>query len=292
MKILVVGGGGMLGHKLVQTFSGVFDIYTTVRRSKEEYSRYNIFDRATICEAIDVENILGLEAVVNRVRPDVVVNAVGLIKQVPETRDIVKTIWINSVFPHQLGQITANAGARLICISTDCVFTGERGNYSEHDRPDAIDIYGTTKRLGEVMGPNCLTLRTSIIGRELGSSHSLVEWFLGCAGQSVKGYTRAIFSGLPTPAIADLLVRLINDHSDLSGIYHVSADPISKYDLLLLLRDAYGLAVNVEPSEAVAIDRSLDSTRFRNATGINIPSMTDMIGQMANDPTPYGNWRK
>ncbi len=291
MKILVVGGGGMLGHKFVQVFSREFDVFTTVRVPRETYAKFGIFNEAKTFDNIDVENISGIDAIFQKIQPDVVVNAVGLIKQLPNSANVVETLNVNSIFPHRLDELAAKYGSRLICISTDCVFSGEKGNYTERDAPDALDLYGMSKNLGEVRAGACLTIRTSIIGRELLTEHSLVEWFLGQAGGTVKGYADAIFSGFSTLELAEILAKVIRDHPELSGVYHVASDPITKYDLLRLIKSAYGIEIEIEPSDKVKIDRSLDATRFRKATGILPGSLPDMVERMANDPIPYEKWR-
>ncbi len=291
MKVLVIGGGGMLGHKLIQVFSREFDVFTTLRDNLAVYARFGIFDASKTFEKVEIENIAGIDAIFEKVRPDVAVNAVGLIKQLPNSKNVVETLNVNSIFPHRLVEVAAKYSTRLICISTDCVFSGEKGNYTEEDVPDALDLYGMSKNLGEVKSDGCLTIRTSIIGRELLTQHSLVEWFLGQAGDSVNGYTEAIFSGFSTLKLAEILVKVIRDHPALAGVYHVSSDPITKFDLLRLIRSAYNLEVEVEPSDKVKIDRSLDSQRFREATGISPAGLPEMVEQMAKDPTPYEKWR-
>ncbi|MBP9664969.1 MAG: sugar nucleotide-binding protein, partial [Pyrinomonadaceae bacterium] len=174
-----------------------------------------------------------------------------------------------------------------ISVSTDCVFSGRKGNYSESDEPDARDLYGLSKLLGEVKAGNCLTLRTSMIGRELNSQNSLVEWFLSNRGGRVDGWTKAIYSGFPTLELAKIIGDIIEFSPDLRGMYHVSSDPVSKFDLLQLLDDAYGARVEITPSEKVVIDRSLDSTVFREITGYAPPTWAEMVAAMAADPTPY-----
>ncbi len=291
MKVLVVGGGGMLGHKLVQIFGRDFDVFTTLRGQIGDYDRFGIFDPAKTFDGIDIENITGIEAIFEKIRPDVVVNAVGLIKQLPNSANIVETLNVNSIFPHRLAQITSKYGSRLICISTDCVFNGKKGNYTEQDVPDALDLYGISKRLGEITSDRCLTIRTSIIGRELKTKHSLVEWFLANDGRTIKGYTNAIFSGFPTLALAEILASVIRDHPGLTGLYNVSSDPITKYDLLQLFKTAYNVDIEIEPSDEVKIDRSLNSSRFRDATGISPAGLPEMVERMASDPTRYNKWR-
>lgn len=291
MKVLVLGGGGMLGHKLVHRWQDMFETWTTVRGRFADYERFGIFDRERTIDSLSVTDTASLEEVVGQVRPDVIFNAVGIVKQVPNAKNTVTTLLINSVLPHQLADIAQKFDARLIQISTDCVFEGTRGNYTEDDRPDATDLYGRSKNLGEVTGKNCLTLRTSIIGRELTTSHGLVEWFLSNRGKTVKGYANAIFSGFPTVVLADIISNLITNYRELSGLYHVSSDPINKFDLLSLLKTSYKVNIEVERYDDFHIDRSLNSARFRKATGFEPTPWAEMIDTMACDPTPYDDWR-
>ena len=229
---------------------------------------------------------------IERVEPQVVVNCVGIVKQLAAARDPIASITINSLFPHRLARLCRDAGCRLIHMSTDCVFSGRKGAYTEDDLPDPEDLYGRSKLLGEVAEEGALTIRSSIIGRELASSNGLVEWFLAQAGKSVRGYRRAVYSGFTTLAMARIISEIIADQPALSGVWHVSSDPLSKYDLLLLVRQAYGVEVEVVPDDEVALDRSLDSSRFRAAAGFVPPSWPEMIREMAADPTPYDVWRR
>ena len=198
MRILIFGGAGMLGHKLTQTLGRDFDAWTTLRGPFEAVRRYKLFDEARTIEDIQVDDERRIRQVIEMVRPEVVINAVGIIKQLPTSKDVITTLNVNSIFPNRLAQLSQEYAFRLICISTDCVFNGTKGNYSEVDIPDAADLYGKSKSLGEVTGGNCLTIRSSIIGRELGTSHSLVEWFIGNRGKRVKGFAGAVYSGFPT----------------------------------------------------------------------------------------------
>lgn len=291
MKVLVLGGSGMLGHKLVQRWQDDFDVWTTLRRDFADYEHLGIFDRDRTVDSLSVLDTPRLEGVIREVRPDVIFNAIGIVKQVPSARNAVTTIEINSLLPHQLSDIASRVGSRLIQISTDCVFDGSRGMYSEENRPDATDLYGKSKYLGEVSGDNCLTLRTSIIGRELFTSHSLLEWILSNRGKTVDGYVNAVFSGFPTVVLADIISTLIIDHPGLSGVYHVSSDPINKYDLLNLINRSYRLEMEISRFEDFRIDRSLDSTKLRNLTGFQPERWQTMIERMAADKTPYEDWR-
>lgn len=289
MKILVFGGSGMLGHKLVQKLSDKFDVWTTIRNSLQVYEKFNLFDKERIIDNLNVEEFHSVKKVVSNIKPQVIINAVGVIKQIPTSKNVVKTLWINSIFPHQLAETALENQARLITISTDCVFNGEKGNYSELDLPDAFDIYGKSKHLGEILAENCLTLRTSIIGRELTTEHSLVEWFLSNRGSRVKGYSEAIYTGFPTVILAEILADLIDMYPDLNGLYHVSSNPINKFNLLQLINEAYNAKIEIERFEEFKIDRSLDSSRFREATGFEPLDWTRMIEIMANDNALYQN---
>ena len=292
MKVLVIGGHGMLGHKLVQQFRDKFDVWTTVRRSSLDYTRYGFLPSEKTIGSVEVEHPRDMHKVMEMVAPDVVINAVGIIKQLPSSKDVIRTLEINSIFPHRLSELSREFGFRLICVSTDCVFNGESGNYTEDSVPDAYDLYGKSKHLGEVTFENCLTLRTSIIGRELDTHHSLVDWFLSNRGKTVKGYVNAIYSGFPTIVFADIIASLITDRPSLHGLYHVSSEPINKLDLLQLIKKHYLADIGIEAFEDFRIDRSLDSTRFRNATGFKPMDWETMIEKMAADPTPYEKWKK
>ena len=292
MKVLIIGAGGMLGHKLAQVFSGKFEVFATLRSEFSRYEYLDIFNRKQTFENVDIEDIEKIEEIVKITKPDVIINAVGIIKQIPTANNVVKTLKINSIFPHQLAEIAKASGSRLICISTDCVFSGKKGNYSEADVSDAEDLYGKSKNLGEVTAENCLTIRTSIIGREIGTKHSLLEWFLSNHGKVVKGYKNAIFSGFPTIILAEILADLIENHKDLRGLYHVSSAPINKFDLLNLIKENYAANIEIKAEEDFVIDRSLNSAKFRTATGFEPQSWEKMIEKMANDSTNYADWRK
>lgn len=288
-RLLILGGGGMLGHKLWQLALPRFETKATVR-SAARFRGYG-FPAESILAPVDVNDFNQVVRAVAAAKPDVIVNCIGVVKQLAAAKDPLTSIALNSLLPHQLAELAAAAGARLIHISTDCVFSGRKGMYTEADQPDAEDLYGRSKLLGEVDRDGALTLRTSIIGRELTSANGLVEWFLSRRGQAAKGFAKAVFSGFPTQALAKIIFDVIEHHPALSGVYQVSAAPIDKYELLLMLDRAFDAHVDVQRDEAVVIDRSLDSTRFRTATGFVPPSWDAMIAELAADPTPYDQWR-
>lgn len=291
MKVLIFGGSGMLGHKLFQVLGEHFDVFFTLRGGFDSVARFGFLPQVKCIENVDVTSIELVRDVIEGLRPDVVINAVGVIKQKPSASDVITTLETNSIFPQRLASLTAELKFRLITVSTDCVFSGSKGMYSEQDVPNALDLYGQSKHWGEVSGENCLTLRTSIIGRELSSGHSLVEWFLGNENQAVKGFRKAIYSGFPTIVFADIIKRLITEFPELHGLFHVSSEPINKFDLLELVREAYGRNIAIEPDDRFVIDRSLDSSLFRSLTGFKPLSWPEMVTLMANDVTPYAKWK-
>jgi dTDP-4-dehydrorhamnose reductase len=292
MKVLIIGGTGMLGHKLVQSLGSTFEVWATIRRDFLQVKRFDFYCRNRTLDNVNLAQEEDLRRAIDRAQPDIVINAAGIIKQLPSATDVITTLSINAILPHRLSQLSAEYGFRLICISTDCVFSGKKGGYTEDDQADASDLYGRSKNLGEVVGEKALSLRTSIIGRELETSNGLVEWFLNNRGGKVKGYSNVIYSGFPTIVFADIISNLLIGHPDLSGIYHVSSAPINKFDLLNLINKHYKSEIKVERDNELNLDRTLDSTRFRDETGFKPVSWDEMIRRMAIDPTPYNEWRK
>jgi dTDP-4-dehydrorhamnose reductase len=289
MRLLILGGAGMLGHKLWQSAAGTIDTWATVRDERALTHRPPL-DPARLVPGVQADQFDTVVRAFASIRPDVAVSCIGVVKQRGEARDPLVSLTVNSLFPHRLAALCSAAGTRLIHISTDCVFAGRTGGYRESDEPDASDLYGRTKQLGEVSGPGALTLRTSIVGRELVTSQGLVEWFLAQRTRA-PGFTKAVFSGLTTIELSRVILRVIASHPGLEGLYHVASKPITKYDLLVLLNREYGRGLTIEPDESVRIDRSLDGTRFRDATGYTAPDWPAMIAGMAADETPYDRWR-
>ena len=279
-NILVLGASGMLGNAVLRVFSESdgFDVLGTVR-SNRALKLLPPSVQQRLISGVDVENVDSLLAVFGQVKPDVVINCIGLVKQLSEAGNPLSAIPINSLLPHRLARVCALSDSRLVHMSTDCVFAGVKGMYSEEDIPDATDLYGRSKLLGEVDYPNAITLRTSIIGHELEGARSLVGWFLSQSG-AVRGFKKALFSGLPTVEVARLIRDFVLPNAQLRGLYHVSADPISKYDLLRLVADAYGKAVDIQADESFVINRSLDSSRFRAITGFQPKPWDDLVQSM------------
>jgi dTDP-4-dehydrorhamnose reductase len=254
--------------------------------------RYELLEPGRIVPGVDVLDFQSVIRAFASVKPDAVINCIGIIKQLPTASDPVLNLTVNSLLPHRLQQLCLASRARLVHFSTDCVFNGRKGMYTEDDPSDAEDLYGRSKFLGETAGPGAVTIRSSVIGRELSTASGLVEWFLAQRGRQVQGYTRAIYSGFTTRAMARIVRLLLTDQRDLCGTVQVSSTPINKHDLLVLLRAAYGASVEIVPDDRVGIDRSLDSARFRALTGVQPPTWAEMIREMAADPTPYEQWRR
>ena len=280
----------MLGHRVWRELHESMDAFAVVRRPYGNYARLGWFEAGRVIDGVDVASDDALERAFDVAKPDVVINAVGIVKQRQDASDAVQSISVNSLLPHRLAAICGNSGARLIHLSTDCVYSGTRGSYSEADVPDARDLYGRSKLLGEVDGEGCLTIRTSMVGREIGSSRGLIEWFLSRRGETVKGFTRARFSGLTTAELSRVIRRVVQEHSGLRGVWHVAGEQISKYDLLAMVNQALGLGTTIVADDALVCDRTLDSSRFMHATGYRPPSWAAMIAELAADPTPYDEW--
>ena len=291
MKVLILGSAGMLGHKLYQVLTPNFDVTGTIRGPYSDISKYGFFQQSRIVPDTDAQDISRVEKVIKETSPDVAVNSIGIIKPLEKKSGELLNIWINSLFPHQLYKICQAGGIRLIHISTDCVFSGKKGNYREDDPSDAEDIYGKTKYLGEVNGAGALTIRTSLIGRELASTNNLLEWFLANQGGKVQGYSNAIFIGFPTLHLSRIITDIITHHQNLSGVYHVSSEPISKFKLLTLINRAMGLNITIEEYPDFHCDRSLDSTLYRKETGFTPPSWEKMVNELAQDAKQYLKWR-
>lgn len=280
VKVLIIGASGMIGSTMLRVLSekNDWEIFATVRDGGvKRFFSAQIGER--LIAGVDVEYQDSLPKVLSRVRPDVVVNCAGLTKHKPEAEDPLVSIPINTLMPHRLAGLCQLVGARLIHVSTDCVFSGERGGYLESDFADAQDVYGKSKVLGEVVYPNAITLRTSTIGHELQTKYGLLDWFLSQERQC-KGYTRAIFSGLPTVVFAQVVRDVVIPHTALSGLYHVAAKPIAKSDLLRLIAEVYGKSIDIVPDDKLVIDRSLDAMRFQSATGYVAPEWSDLIKLM------------
>lgn len=292
--IAVLGATGMLGHKVFQRLTAAMEGVTGLARGDrmtDPISAIPLLAGPDVVWNVNVEDLPALGRRLEELKPRVLVNCVGIVKQRWEAKVAVPSILVNSLLPHWLAERVRLWGGRVIHFSTDCVFNGRKGLYTEADLPDAEDLYGRTKALGEVAAENALTLRTSIIGRELRGRRSLIEWFLSQRGGRIRGYRRVIYSGVTTSTMAALVESLIRDHPDFSGLHHVTAEPISKLELLQLANEAFGAGIEIEPDDEAVLDRSMRSDAFREAVGWAPPPWEAMIAEMAADPTPYEEWK-
>ncbi len=284
-SIIVLGCTGMLGHKLLQVLSTTrnYSLYGTVRTATNCVAQIPKASKLTIVPSIHAENLDAIAALITEVKPLAVINCIGVIKQLPESNKPIPSIMINSLFPHQLAKITAQAGCRLFHFSTDCVYSGKKGFYSEADPPDPEDLYGKTKALGEISGPGCLTIRSSIIGPELNSHLGLFEWFCSQKGKTVKGYRKAFYTGFTTLAMTEIVLMLIEKFPELSGVWNIASPSISKFDVLGLFNEFLNLGVTIVPDDSFAMDRTLDGSRFVKETGFKSKTWRQMIEQLTRD---------
>jgi dTDP-4-dehydrorhamnose reductase len=281
LRLLILGGSGMLGHQLWRGLHAQHDTWVTLRRPVADFAAHNLFDEAKAIQFDDITDDTALERALGQAKPEAVINCVGIIKQRDEASDEALTLRVNAEFPHRLAKRCGAAGARLIHFSTDCIFAGTKGNYTESDPSDATDLYGQSKHQGEVADAHCVTLRTSVIGHELGTNLALLDWFLSQRFQAINGYTKAIYSGFTTLEMARIVDRILTQHTDLSGVWHVASEPISKFGLLQLCREKLGWEGVIEPNDEFVCDRSLNADRFNQATGYTPPSWEAMISELA-----------
>ena len=291
MRALVLGGSGMLGHQLCRVLSDRMETWATFRDDPVRYKLYNFISQERALGGVNAEDLESVRQALESVKPDVVINCIGIVKQRDEARQAIPSIQVNALFPHQLADLCHEQNARLVQISTDCVFSGLRGKYTEADMPDPVDLYGRTKLLGELNRPGCLTLRTSIIGWQLNTFSSLLSWFSQQRGQRIKGYQQAIYSGFSTRVLSNLISDLIETRPDLTGLYQVASEPISKYDLLVALQTKLGWDdIEIEPDDNFYCDRSLVGTRFSVATGWKAPGWDEMLSGLAEEWPVYQEW--
>ena len=280
MRILILGGDGMLGHRLLMHLQDRHETKVTLRRELAAYERYGLFTLENSYWSVEAKDTERLLEVMGDFRPEAVVNAVGIVKQRGAAKEAIPSLEINALLPHRLAVLCRAVGARLVHLSTDCVFSGRKGNYTEGDVADAEDLYGRTKLLGEVTDAGCITLRTSIIGLELSRRTGLIEWFLAQRGE-IRGFIKAIYTGLTTAEMSRVIERVLVEHPHLSGVWQVASEPINKYDLLVRFSEVLGrYDVHIVPDDTVSIDRSLLPVAFEKATGYSAPGWNEMLKEL------------
>lgn len=283
MRVLVFGGDGMLGHAVLRAWRGRHELFATYRQDGTTYAPSFVTEGARPLFGVDVRSLQDVVGAVAAARPDAVINAVGIVKQRATAKESIPSLEVNALFPHRLSEVCKAAGARLVHLSTDCVFSGRKGGYREGDEADAQDLYGRSKLLGELHEPHCLTLRTSIIGLELHRKKSLIEWFLAQRGR-IKGFRRAIYSGLTTAEMARAIEFLLLQAPEVNGLWHLSSAPIDKFSLLERLRARLGRTdVEIQPDDDFSCDRSLDSSALMGRIAYRVPSWDVMLDGLAGE---------
>jgi len=286
MKLLILGGSGMVGHRLAKKLSNQYEIFSLLRK-RPDLDSNQFFEKVlpkNQCIFIDdINEYENLNNTVKKISPDIIINCIGVIKQRDKVENVLNMKRINSLLPHILNEICNKNKIKLIHLSTDCVFSGTKGNYQESDNPDPIDEYGESKLLGEIKKGNALTIRTSFIGPELFNKKSLFEWVKSQKNGEIDGFTNAIYSGLTTLAFSKIIENIIDKHQDLNGIWHISSDPISKFDLIEMINQKFNLKIKINRNSSFRCDRSLNSSKFQEETKIQIPSWKVMIDNLYKD---------
>ena len=286
MKILILGGSGMVGHRLAKKLSNQYELFSLLRK-RPDLDSNQFFEKVlpkNQCIFIDdINEYENLNNIVKKILPDIIINCIGVIKQRDKVENVLNMRRINSLLPHVLNQICNKNKIKLIHLSTDCVFSGTKGNYQESDNPDPIDEYGKSKLLGEIKKGNALTIRTSFIGPELFNKKSLFEWVKSQKNGEIDGFTNAIYSGLTTLAFSEIIENIIDKHQNLNGIWHISSNPISKFDLIEMINQKFNLKIKINRNSSFRCDRSLNSSKFQEETKIQIPSWRAMIDNLYQD---------
>lgn len=292
-KILILGASGMLGHQMWRMLNNwaqgsAHQILGTVRKSKDHYKALNLSNTQNLIDGIDVGDLKKLNSLFDEVKPTVIINCVGLTLRKKDLGDIEKCYQLNGMLPQFVGHWCNTHGAKLFHFSTDCVFDGKKGSsYSEADMPSAFDHYGQSKYLGEAVTGNSLTMRLSIVGRELENRTELIEWIFSQKGKAAKGFAAAKYSGITTNYVVREVIRILEKFPELSGVYHVSSEPITKYEIMQKLNEKFKLNINIEKNSDYVSDKSLDSTRYQKATGYKVPSWDQMIDDLFLDREFY-----
>ena len=283
MKIIVLGASGLIGSYMFRELSKTFETFGTIRKSKIKYKDIALFKSNKIIDNIDILNLDNLNKLLESLKPNIIVNCIGVTKR-KISDNLLDVIKINSIFPHELVKWGLINSARIIHFSTDCVFNGLTGNYNEKSNTNAFDIYGKTKALGEIQYDNCLTIRSSFIGRELFDKTELLEWVISNNGKKIKGFKKTMYSGVSALFLSKFIKNIINDHIKLNGLFQLSTDiPISKYDLICLIRDCFDLNIEIIPENNKYHCPTLDNSKLKNKMNFEIPSWKEMLVELKNN---------
>ena len=283
MRILILGIDGMIGHKIAQSLSYDYEVIGSSRKN------INLEDIGLTKGLLFNNDFLknDYDTFLNKILPDIIINCIGITTRRGISNNSLNTDFINNQFPHKILEWTSKKNKKLIHFSTDCVFSGKKGNYLDGDQPDAEDIYGLSKAKGEINSENALTIRCSMIGREIYNHTELFEWLYSMKNKEIKGYTNVIYSGVTTFWMGQVINKLLSENMNLNGIYNIASKPISKYELLFKLSNVFKLNVNIIPNPNIKSNKVLISKKFTEITGINIPNWDELIGEFKNDSDKY-----
>jgi len=288
MRVIILGTSGLIGHKLLQELSTDLEVFGTLHYSKKHYGDISLFSGPNIIENIDASNFELLKGVLLAINPDVILNCIGITKRKINTNNIIETLNINSVFPHKLADWAKINQKRVLHFSTDCVFDGRVGNYTEVSITTAEDIYGKSKALGEINYNHCLTIRSSFIGQELFDKTELLDWFLTQNGKQIKGFKNTLYSGVSTIFMANVVKKIIMNFPNLSGLYQLAPDkPISKYDLLLIAKETFNIDVEIIPDYENVHRPTLDASKLKRKINLTVPSWETMMRELASNKEIY-----
>lgn len=288
MKILILGVSGLIGHQLLKKLNPYFKVYGTLSKSKKYYNNLTLFESDNIIDRVDANNFLLIIDLLNDLNPDVILNCIGVTKRKENILNPLISIKINSLFPHELAAWSIKNKKRLIHFSTDCVFNGIKGNYNEKSIPNAKDIYGKTKSLGEVIDNHNLTIRSSFIGHELFGKTELLDWFLSNKKQSIKGYKNVLYSGVSTIYMSEIIKNIICDHPKINGLFHLATEkPISKYDLLLIANKEYNSQINIIKDSNIVHKPTLNGEKLKKKMSISVPTWNEMMSDLFKDYNTY-----
>ena len=279
MKIFITGIDGMIGHKIAQSLSKEHTIIGSSRKNIKSED-LGINDCELITHDFLKDDIL---EILDKINPEIIVNCAGITIRRGINDNYDNTILLNSNLPHIIDDWTERNQSKLIHFSSDCVFSGKKGNYLDESIPDATDLYGLSKSRGEVKSKNTLTIRCSIIGREIFNHTELFEWIYSMRGKQIKGYNNVLYSGVTSIWMGRVLKKILKYHTELSGIYNISSEPITKYSLLNLINEHFKLGIEISRDNKIKSNKVLISKKFTEITDINPPNWDDLMTELKED---------
>lgn len=288
MRVLILGVSGLIGHKLFQELTSSFEVFGTLHKIKQQYGDIQLFSGDNVIGGVDVKKFEILTGVFAAINPDVILNCVGITKRKININYPLEVLMVNSVFPHQLANWAKENQKRVIHFSTDCVFDGKIGNYTESSLTTAEDIYGRTKALGEITYNHTLTIRSSFIGQELFDRTELLDWFLSQDGKVIKGFKNTFYSGVSTIFMAKVIKEIILNFPDLFGLYQLApGNPISKFELLSIAKESFNINVDIIADELHVHHPTLDSSKLKTEIDLTVPSWKEMMDELASEKLFY-----